>query len=84
MGFDYVDAEENTTTRHIECVALVLHAPTWYILAWDLEKDASRLFRTDRISAPRCRRMLVEQHPLREVMQEVDPALDVWDRRPIG
>ncbi|MCB9763880.1 MAG: WYL domain-containing protein [Alphaproteobacteria bacterium] len=88
MAFDYVDAAGATSSRHVECIALVLHAPTWYILAWDLDKDASRTFRMDRIAAPTCGDALVGHHPLVEVMAQARPearsADDVWNRRPIG
>lgn len=84
MGFDYVDAAGAASSRNIECIALVLHPPTWYILAWDLDKEASRLFRMDRITAPAMGDALVGQHSPVEVLPEVEPALDVWNRRAIG
>lgn len=84
MAFDYVDAAGTPTTRHIECIALVLHPPTWYISAWDLDKDASRLFRMDRVSAPVCAEPLAAAHSLADVLPVVDPADDVWQRRPLG
>ena len=52
MTFDYVDRFGAPTSRRIECVALVLQAPVWYVVAWDLDKDAPRTFRMDRISEP--------------------------------
>lgn len=67
MAFDYVDAAGAASSRRIECVALVLHAPTWYVLAWDLDKDAVRHFRMDRIHAPMCDAPLLSTHPLAAV-----------------
>ena len=84
MVFAYVDSKGARSSRHIECIALVLHAPTWYILSWDLDRDASRLFRMDRITAPASGGKLVENHALAEVMPEVEPVVDLWNRRPIG
>jgi len=84
LRFDYVDAGGTSSTRRIECLALVLHHPTWYILAWDLDKDASRLFRMDRIEAPLCGEALEHPHRLADVLPEVDPALDRWHRRALG
>jgi len=71
MGFDYVDGKGVTTSRRVECVALVLHNPTWYVLAWDLDKDDSRLFRMDRISTPTGQERLVEQHAVEDVAPAV-------------
>jgi len=84
MAFDYLDADRVPSSRCIECVALVLHDPTWYILAWDLHKDASRLFRMDRIAAPTSGGPLVGPHPLPEVMPQVSHELDPWNRSPLG
>lgn len=88
MAFGYTDGAGASSSRHIECIALVLHAPTWYVLAWDLDKDASRLFRMDRITAPACGEVLVDHHPLAEVLAQAGPgagsAPDVWNRRPLG
>lgn len=84
MVFGYLDADGQHTTRHVECVALVLHAPTWYILAWDLDKDAKRLFRMDRIRAPASGDVLTAHHPLEELMPEVDPSEDRWQRRSLA
>lgn len=84
MAFDYLDADGVPSSRRIECVALVLHDPTWYILAWDLDKDASRLFRMDRIATPTVGAPLTGAHPLAEVLPEVPPELDRWNRRPLG
>ena len=84
MVFGYVDASGAHSSRHIECIALVLHEPVWYILSWDLNKDASRLFRMDRIAAPACGSALTQSRSLAHVMPDIDPAVDVWNRRPIG
>jgi predicted DNA-binding transcriptional regulator YafY len=62
----------------------VHHTPAWYVLAWDLDKDASRLFRLDRIASPAAGEALLRQHALADAMPEVDPAEDRWERRPLG
>lgn len=84
MVFGYVDAEGVRSTRHVECVALLLHAPTWYIVAWDLDKDAKRLFRLDRITAPATGDVLAAQHALDELVSDVDAAEDRWQRRTLA
>ncbi|MBX2798167.1 MAG: WYL domain-containing protein [Myxococcales bacterium] len=87
MAFDYVDRSGVRSSRQIECIALVHHAPIWYVVAWDLDKDASRIFRLDRISAPSCGPELVRQHLLAEVTGQAardESADDAWGRTPIG
>ena len=63
---------------------LIPHAPVWYIVAWDLDKDASRTFRMDRIAGAQCGEALKGQHALAEVMPEQQGADDAWGRRPLG
>ncbi|MBX2798547.1 MAG: WYL domain-containing protein [Myxococcales bacterium] len=88
MSFDYVDRFGSPTSRRIECIALVLHAPVWYVVAWDLDKDAPRTFRMDRISAPGCGEALVAQHPLAEVTAVACPDAEAaetgWMGTPLG
>lgn len=90
MTFDYVDQHGNPSSRHIECIAIALHTPVWYVVAWDLDRDASRIFRMDRISAPSCGAPLCERHTLEELTESVsseDEAERIrhgWIRTPIG
>ncbi|HEY1088748.1 MAG TPA: WYL domain-containing protein [Archangium sp.] len=76
------------SSRRIECVAVMLHEPAWYVLAWDLEKDAPRVFRMDRIAHARVGGALVaEPHPLNEVVAQACPdpeAYAGWLGTPIG
>ena len=53
LRFDYVDRRGNRSVRLVEPDALLVRAPIWYIIAWDCDKEASRLFRMDRIKRPR-------------------------------
>ncbi len=73
MHFDYVDRAGAHSSRRIECAALVLHAPLWYVLAWDLDKDAPRTFRMDRIAGPTCGAALALTHPLAQVTAKTSP-----------
>jgi predicted DNA-binding transcriptional regulator YafY len=88
MSFDYVDRFGAATSRRIECIALVLHAPLWYIVAWDLDKDAPRTFRMDRISAPVCGDALQVEHPFAMVTEQACPEAEAayggWIGTPIG
>lgn len=68
MRFAYVDRKGASSRRCIECVALVYNEPAWYIVAWDLDKDAPRIFRMDRMAKPVCGEALVGRHALREVV----------------
>lgn len=53
LGFDYRDRKGARTRRRIEPHGIYVDIPVWYILAIDLDKDAARMFRMDRISNPR-------------------------------
>ncbi len=56
LGFDYQDRKGNRTRRRIEPHGIFVDIPVWYILAIDLDKDAARMFRMDRITNPRALR----------------------------
>ncbi len=84
LAFAYVDAAGAASSRRIECMALVLHRPVWYVLAWDLDKDAARLFRMDRIARARAGAALDQPHPLALVMPRLSPADDQWHRAPLA
>jgi len=89
MSFDYVDRFGAASSRRMECVALVLNAPAWYVVAWDLDKDAPRTFRMDRISAPVCGEALVDPHPFAQVTALACPEAEAayytdWIGTPIG
>ncbi|MEL6342148.1 MAG: WYL domain-containing protein [Myxococcota bacterium] len=88
MRFDYIDRHERRSVRHIECIALLLHAPFWYVVAWDLDKDAPRTFRMDRIVAPVCEGRLTATHPLTTVTDQICPDAEAayleWIGTPIG
>lgn len=53
LHFDYKDAGGRATARRVEPQFLLLNAPVWYLVAWDLERGAPRTFRLDRIAAAR-------------------------------
>ena len=40
---------------------MLVRAPLWYIVGWDTQKDALRLFRMDRVRSPR----VLEDAPFR-------------------
>jgi predicted DNA-binding transcriptional regulator YafY len=49
LDIEYCDEKKNHSKRIIEPHYLFLNWPVWYILAWDVNKDASRCFRLDRV-----------------------------------
>jgi predicted DNA-binding transcriptional regulator YafY len=52
LRFDYTDGRRSSSRRTVEPHGLLVRAPLWYVIAWDLERDAPRLFRTDRVRRP--------------------------------
>lgn len=51
VEFDYTDADGRGSRRDVEPAKHVHVNDHWYLLAWDLDRQAWRVFRTDRISA---------------------------------
>lgn len=90
MTFDYVNHDGVRSSRRIECMALALHPPAWYVVAWDMDKDASRIFRMDRISRPAHGEVLETQHSLDELLAKTTPEEESesirrgWVRTPLG
>ncbi len=52
LSFAYVDRTGVSSRRRVEPHGLLLQMPAWYLLALDLEREAPRMFRLDRISRP--------------------------------
>ena len=50
VAFHYVDGQGTATRRVAEPQYLLLNHPAWYLLSYDLERQAGRMFRIDRIS----------------------------------
>lgn len=50
----YAGAAGPARRRHVEPHALLFNAPIWYVLGRDVEADAARTFRLDRIQRARC------------------------------
>jgi len=53
LGFQYTDRVGATTQRRVEPHGIYVEVPVWYVLAIDIDKDARRMFRMDRIANPR-------------------------------
>ena len=50
IRFDYLDARERLTRRHVEPFRLVFTSMQWYLVAYDLDRADWRTFRVDRTS----------------------------------
>jgi predicted DNA-binding transcriptional regulator YafY len=53
LSFQYVDRNGRRSERQVELHGLLVQAPVWYLLARDIVKAEPRVFRMDRVSAPR-------------------------------
>jgi predicted DNA-binding transcriptional regulator YafY len=52
LAFHYRDRDGRPTRRLVEPHGLLVRAPLWYVIAWDPDRQAPRLFRADRIAQP--------------------------------
>lgn len=51
LKITYIDVDDSRSKRTVEPHHLLLCNPVWYLYAWDIEKDALRCFRCDRIQS---------------------------------
>ena len=72
LAFSYRDSVGRSTRRVVEPQALLVRAPLWYVIAWDPNRAALRLFRMDRIASPRVRAGAFVERPL-GMVQRVCP-----------
>jgi predicted DNA-binding transcriptional regulator YafY len=52
LRFGYEAADGTETSRLVEPHRLVARGRRWYLVAWDLQRDAWRTFRVDRLARP--------------------------------
>jgi predicted DNA-binding transcriptional regulator YafY len=52
LAFTYRDQQGRSTIRQLEPHGLLVRQPLWYEIGWDIDKNAARLFRADRVSTP--------------------------------
>jgi predicted DNA-binding transcriptional regulator YafY len=52
LAFRYRAHNGRSTQRLVEPHGLLVRPPLWYVIGWDTDKKAPRLFRADRISDP--------------------------------
>lgn len=77
LRFGYADASGTASRRHAEPVGVVAAGRRWYLVAYDLDRDAWRSFRVDRIEDPHPTGARV--HP--RALPAADPADYVAGRR---
>jgi len=65
LRFEYRTGEDVVGRRHVEPHRLVSLRRRWYLVAWDLDRDAWRTFRVDRVTSPVLtgQRSTPRQHP---------------------
>ncbi len=80
LGFRYRDRHGAVSQRRVEPHGLYVEVPLWYVLAVDVDKQARRMFRMDRIAHPRAlpRRFA----PSRQVIEAAAAELACWPGRP--
>lgn len=49
LQFTYVDAKGQGSRRQVQPHGILVQVPVWYVLAYDVDKQATRSFRTDRM-----------------------------------
>lgn len=81
LSFRYVDRDGHRSTRRIEPHGLLVVTPAWYVLARDVDKQASRMFRVDRMERPRMLSDITFQ-PDQRVVRELMKDLPTW--RPLS
>lgn len=52
VRFEYEAHGGDVSSRYVEPYRIVTFEPRWYLLAWDMGRDAWRTFRVDRITHP--------------------------------
>ena len=72
----YKENEDEFTVRTVEPYALINGREGWYVFSYDLDREATRHFRLDRIKSAKLSRKTFEPRP------EVDPTADLegWPR----
>jgi predicted DNA-binding transcriptional regulator YafY len=81
LRFEYRTREGETATRSVEPHRLVPVGRRWYLVAWDVQRDAWRTFRVDRIHAPRASGTRFKARELADAAAFVRDSLGSMPRR---
>ncbi len=69
----YRDGQAQISQREIEPHYLLINAPVWYVLGWDLAKQAPRCFRLDRIEQAKHLRQSFLRRPAAHLLETIAP-----------
>lgn len=78
IGFEYRGATGRASFRRVEPHGLLVQSPLWYVLGFDLDAAAARIFRMDRIS--RVRRLVHHFEPRPTVIDALLEPGFAWER----
>jgi predicted DNA-binding transcriptional regulator YafY len=77
IRFDYLDAREQVTRRHVEPFRLVFTSLRWYLVAYDLDRVDWRTFRVDRLSELRSTGIPFERGEVPDAARQVATGVSV-------
>lgn len=77
LRFMYTDAKDVRSLRHVDPFRLVHAARRWYLVAFDLDRDAWRTFRVDRLTAAMATGAPCTERPEPDAEEMVRAALSV-------
>jgi predicted DNA-binding transcriptional regulator YafY len=76
VDVEYLGAADRPTRRSIEPQYLLVNAPAWYVLAFDLGKRAGRTFRLDRITRASVTDVSFTTRPAASLSDDVETYFD--------
>ena len=73
VTFQYTDAHGKQTKRFCEAVALIFRWYAWYLVGWDVDKQAYRMYKLVRMEQLQEAEHTNRKHPcLREILKQLD------------
>jgi predicted DNA-binding transcriptional regulator YafY len=73
LSMAYEDGQAQRSQRVIEAQYLLINAPVWYVLAWDVDKAAARCFRLDRLQRAQTLTARFALRPASALVTELGP-----------
>lgn len=74
-SFLYTDARGNQTKRNCEALALIYRWYAWYLVGWDVDKQAYRMYKLVRMEQLQEKTHTMHKHPsLQEILKQLDAA----------
>lgn len=78
LRFEYLDAGERMSSRHVEPYRLVFTSMRWYLVAFDRDRDDWRTFRVDRMSEIKATGIPFERGEVPDAAAQVAAGLAVY------